>query len=375
MSDIFGREIEDYKHLRALKELGYDVNRYLTDRANSMRQPPHNFSIAKGGNDVLRQETSAQVVGYATNSLQAIQSMVEEILYTEHRLPDLIPMDMSVPETAASYSYRVLDRAGNARFIDHSGSNANLSYVGVRNVPYQLHLSGVVARWNSEDMRLAMGGMIDLPAETIMGAMRTMMDHMNEVGIEGDSTHSDTETGLINLSAATNPNSSQVRIVTTDTTLANMTREAAITFISAQVGDMIESTQEVIGTQIRQGMTVYLPVAQYNYITTEGYNVEQNMNMWSYLQTGNPFTYRTGSPLMIKSVIELKNNGSVISGSATDRMVIAVNDSMVWEMGVAFMPRVRMPIEMHFGVDVPIEAKFSPLNLKLPECVRYVDGV
>ena len=71
-----------------------------------------------------RQDNNAQVTGYITNSLQAVQTMVDETLYLKYRLPDYMPMNTSIPDGAASYLVRILDRTGRGQFITNFGTDA-----------------------------------------------------------------------------------------------------------------------------------------------------------------------------------------------------------------------------------------------------------
>ena len=106
MPDIFGQEPEDYavvRHLRSLpnEEYGNEWERHVA--AHSQRfpafNPGHNFrAMGSGRNDAdlamygqlgamlpeshTRATEDAQAVGFLTNNLLAIQTQVDEIMYT-----------------------------------------------------------------------------------------------------------------------------------------------------------------------------------------------------------------------------------------------------------------------------------------------------
>ncbi len=104
MADIFGRERNDYRHLRDLEQRSSQatVTEYLTASAQAVGRSAHSFN-ALGGVTHRAFEGEAQVLGFLTNNLQAIQSVIDEVLYTEHRLPEFIPIISDVPEGATTY--------------------------------------------------------------------------------------------------------------------------------------------------------------------------------------------------------------------------------------------------------------------------------
>ena len=79
----------------------------------------------------------------------------------------------------------------------------------------------------------------------------------------------------------------------------------------------------------------------------------------------------TGKELELHMVAELKGAGA----SAVNRMIVAINDREVMEMGQPIPPRtINVLDEGHF-LRVPLESKISGLNIKRPVGVRYVDNV
>ena len=118
-------------------------------------------------------------------------------------------------------------------------------------------------------------------------------------------------------------------------------------------------------------MTVYLPVEQFNLITSEPIGDNVDRSIWQYIALHNPWSEYTGQAPMLKAVQELKGAGA----AGVDRMIVAVNDRRVMEMAVPIMPRVLTTINKGFSICTPIEYKLSGLNVKRPGTIRFYDGI
>ena len=369
MPDIFGREAHDYAHIQALQEadLWEDQQRALTADSGF---PPHDFDAlsARGAGTLNRAEVNAQAVGYVTNNLQAIMSMLEEILYTEFRLPEYIPLVMDVPEGAVTYAFRVVDRAGLGAFIDNDGTNAPGANVGVRLVPYPLHYAGIIPEWTMEDLRRAMLGGVALDTETVTAGTRGAMDHIEQVGFQGDASR-----GLVGLTNLPTAGANAVTQVNAAGTFSARTAEQIRDEITTQIGLVISSTGEIFGRQIRSGMTIYLPVDQFNRVTSEPIGDNADRSIWQYIAMHNPWTVYTGEQPMLKALIEL--DSSFDANRATDRMIVAVNDRRVMELAIPIYPRILTTINKGYTICAPMEYKISGLNVKRPTTIRYIDGV
>ena len=103
MPDIFGREPEEYTLVRALQESGQWERHQqgYVDRARmyGVVTQPHNFQAL---NVQTRATEDAQAVGFLTNNLLAIQTMIDEIMYTAYRLPEYVHINTSISEGAGS---------------------------------------------------------------------------------------------------------------------------------------------------------------------------------------------------------------------------------------------------------------------------------
>lgn len=363
MPDIFGREQRDYRMLRDMAAA--NVLDAQTQQL-AARGLVHNFDALPSAHTPVQMplqdvEANAQAVHFVTNNLQAIQAQIEEILYTDFRLDDFFPIITNVPEGARTYSYRVINKYGLGKFIDNTGKDANAASVSLQNVPYSLQYGGIIPSWTLEDLRAAAFTGIALDTETIVAGTEGCMDHIEIVGLEGDATYG--VTGLTNNGDI--PSSASAK------TIATMTADEMVAFIQANVSSIIEQTKEVFSRIIRSGLTVYLPIAQEALIGDTKLSDNADKTVWEYVKVNNQWTRTTGEPLELRKVAELAGAGA----GSTDRALFGFNNNRVMEMAMPIQPRVTRTIELHYGVDAPMEYKISGLNVKRPTAMRYVDSI
>ena len=96
------------------------------------------------------------------------------------------------------------------------------------------------------------------------------------------------------------------------------------------------------------------------------------MTVWEYFETHNLWFRRTGKRPLLKGLAECTN---AAANTTDDRMVVAVKDVEVFEMGISIMPRVTEMVTNGFVYRTPMEYAFSDVVLKRPIGVQYVDNV
>lgn len=376
MPDIFGKEPQNYSHILDLMKAGVWEEQQRA-RTRELGWPDHDFRalgslqhLAAAG--ISRDEQNAQAFGYLTNNLQAIHSVRDEILYTDLRLPEFITIISDVPEGAKTYAYRVTDRAGRGQFIENDGTSAPSANVSQRLVPYELRYAGIVPQWTMEDLRNAMLTGMALDADTVEAGMQGALNHIEEFALVGDDTLG--VKGLVNLPTT---GAGKVTLVNTnvpDFLASTTTAEQIRAFITSQIGQVIKDTAEVFGRTVRSGLCVYLPIEQFNKVTSFPFGDNSDRSIWDYIEMYNPWTRYTGETPMLKAVQELDDAGGT-ANAKLDRMIIAVNSNRVWEMAIPIFPRILTTINYGYVITAPMEYKMSALNIKRPTTIRYCDGV
>ena len=372
MPDIFGRNPEDYPFVRALHESN-QWERY--QRANADRrpngEPQHNFNALGEGSPhgMERAAEDAQALGFLTNNLLSIQTMIDNIMYTAYRLPAFVHINTSISEGAAAYGVRVTNRVGRAARVSAPGYDAPSATVSQALVQYPMYYYGLDAEWSIDELRGAMMAGIPLDTESIEAAVTGNMETLEAVALTGGGY--DGTTGLLN-HPITGDNAVNQKAAAG--TFAARTAEQIRTEITSEISAVIEGSMETLGRNVNTGMTVYLPGEQYDLLTSRylGDNAERTIMLG--LMTDNPWTHFTnGSPLSIERVLEL--DSALNPGATTDRMIVALKHERVAEIGVSIMPRVLRIVDQGRVICAQVESKFSNLSMKRPSTVYYTDGV
>lgn len=366
--DIFGKDFTGYEHVMALDSQQERLNMFR-NRAKAIDGKMHNFN-ALGSHIHVRAtdfEKSAAAFTYLTNNVQSVQSMIEEVLYTEFRLDEFIPFIENVPPGVSSYSYRVIDRIGRGDFIDHQGTNAPPATVDQRLISYPIEYAGIVPMWSIEDLRQAQYAGIALSTETIEAGTQGAMDHIEEVGLLGNSDRG--FYGLVN-QPATIGGQAHITPTAANATFAARTPDLLAEDLQEYIRQVVIDTEEVFGRTIRSGMCIYLPITQAS-ILTETLRVDTDLSVWEWVVNNNAWRSYTGERIMLKWVKELKG---AAPGNA-DRMIIGFKNQRIMEMAVPIMPRILNIENRSYTMSAPMEYKLSGLNVKRPDGLRYIDGI
>ena len=374
MPDIFGRNPEDYQVVQARVEDGTweRHQRSMADR-RPMSMPTHDFNAWGSGvpNELQRASEDQQALGFLTNNMLAIQTMIDEIMYTAYRLPEFVYINTNVAEGATSYGVRVLNRRGQAIRVSAPGDDVPNATVSQALVTVPMFYYGLDAMWTIDELRGAMMGGLPLDSQSIDAAVMGSLESMEEVALTGGG-YADT-TGLINHPSGTADN--QVRLETqgASATFLDLTAEQLRTAINTDISWVIENSAETLGRNINTGLTVYLPGDQYDLLTTRYLGDNAERTIMRGLMEDNPWTHFAGTPINISRMLEL--DAARNPGSTTDQMVVGLKHQRVAEMGVSIMPRVITILNQGRNMVAQVESKYSDLFFKRPETVRYRRGI
>ena len=367
MADIFGRTADDYSWVRDLKrDKRWDDHQRAHAALRPSATPRHDF-------DALVQHRAADdasAFGYLTNNLLSIQTMVEEVLYTAHRLPMWIALDTGVNEGASAHGIRVRDGVGEAALISAPGYDAPSATVseGLTQIPMRYY--GLDGIWPLDELRGAMMAGWALDTETIEQAVKGSLKTMERTGLIGDTQYP----GLFKLAAAAAPTGSQVRLTTqaANMTFSDLTSTQIRNLINGQISGIISESAETIGRDLNTGMTVWLPGEQYDLLTTLFIGDNSERTLLKAIKEDNPWTEFSGSPLMVERVANELDSAGV---SNTDRMVVGLKHPRVIKMMVSINPRVLRVMDKGRIICAQVESKYSPPFLLRPFGIRYVDAI
>ena len=300
--------------------------------------------------------------------------MTEEILYTDFRLPGYIPIISSVPEGAKTYAYRVVDQVGRSG-VHHQRRNGRAGCLGStahRALPAPLCRDRAVLDYRGPAGRGLHGaapGRVHARRRVCAGAS-TKSQKVAFVGIPEEDVPGITNLPITGDDAVNHQAQAANKTFEDLLGTANGTEEIR-KLITTALGQVIEDTEEVFGNLISMGMCIYLPRKQYNLLTSTPFGDDANKSVWDFIKLYNPWTEETGETPMLKSLLELKG----AAPGDDDRMIVAVNDTRVWEMAIPIYPRVITTLYLGFDVKAPMEFKISAPNIKRPGAIRYIDKI
>lgn len=361
MPDIFGREQHEYRHYRAIGDDGLLERHqaahaaHFADKLGTDPSLRHDFNAL--GPVETRSAVNAQAIGYVTDNLLAITGMIEEILYTGYRADEFVPFRTDIDEGATSYTPRVIDVHGNAKFLSSPGLEAEAVRISESIDPQPLLIAGVDAEWTVEDIRNSMKTGTPLQSLTLEAAIERCYDHIEKVALSGDSTR-----GWRGLSNLTNAGDSITTSAATKTFDASTALEIQAK-ISSEISGLITSSKEVVGRRLRDGLTCYLPGTEYDLLCNPlGDNADKSVMDW--LERMNPFTKMTGNPIAFKRLMELSNT-----------MLTTVMSDRVFEMGMSISPRILKILDMGRVIRAQLEYKIGRLYVKRPSYIRQLTAI
>ena len=360
MPDIFGREQHEYQHYAAMgpelaeRHMAAHAMR-LTEQVGTPATLRHNFNAL--GTIQERTAVNAQAIGYVTDNLLAVTGMIEEILYTGYRADEFVPFRTDIAEGATSYTPRVIDMHGNAKFLTSPGLEAEAVRLSEAIDPQPLGIAGVDAEWTVEDLRNAMHTGLALQSLTLSGAVERCYDHIEKVALVGDSTR-----GWRGLSNLTNAGDGVTTNAATKT-FANSTASEIQKAIRKEISGLITDSNEVVGRKLKTGLCVYLPGDRYDTLCDPiGDNADKSI--LEYLSRMNPFTKMTGNPVMFKRLMELTNH-----------MITTVMSDRVFEMAMSISPRVLRIVDKGRVITGQLEYKIGRLYIKRPGYIRQLTAI
>ena len=283
-----------------------------------------------------------------------------------------MPIFSDIAEGAQTYGYRIVDGVGDAGWIDNRGTGAGTARASQTLVAAPLRIGGVYAEWTREDLRASMMAGVPLDDWSIKFATRSCMYFIEGVGIKGD-PNIPNSAGLINQTTGTTGDTVRLHTLGASAGINDVNGDAMAKIVTDQVSALIADSAEIIGRNLTDAITVYLPIEQHNLITSTRLTDSPNLTAWEWAKKNNQFTNMTNKELELEMVAELKGAGV---GSGVDRMIVGMKSREIMEFAQPISPRVLEVIPQGFSFQVPLEFKIGPsLNVKRPIGLRYVDNI
>jgi hypothetical protein len=304
-----------------------------------------------------------QALGFLLSQTAYIEAEVYRIQYPEIIYQQLIPIDTAAGEWAKSVTYFSLDKVGKAEWLSNVASDMPYADINRNKFEQGIEMAGIGYTYTLEELGQAM--MIpglNLTAERAESARFAYEMFMDNHAYKGDATK--TITGLFN-----NPFVTVVTAATGASGTSHWSQKTADEIIS-DVQNALTGVYEGSLT-VEMADTVLLPIGEMQRLANIRIPNTYG-NALDYLARYNLYTYTTGAPLMIRSVLGLDTAG----GDGGGRMIVYRRDPRVLKLHVP-MPHRFMPVFQRSALqfDIPGIFRVGSVEVRRPGAMRYVDGI
>jgi hypothetical protein len=308
-------------------------------------------------------DTPQQALGFLQSQTAYIEAEVYRIQYPEVIYQQLIPIDSSAGEWAKSVTYYSLDKVGQAEWLNATASD--MPYADINRAKYEqgIEMAGIGYNYNLEEIGQAMM----IPGLNLSGERAESARFAYEMFMDNHAYRGSTPkhiTGLFNN--------------TTVTVVTSATGASGSSHWSVKTADEIITDVQNALTGVYEGSltvemadTVLLPIGEMQRLANIRIPNTYG-NALDYLAKYNIYTYTTGAPLTIRSVLGLDSAGADGGG----RMVVYRRDPRVLKMHVP-MPHRFLPVFQRTATtfDVPGIFRVGSVEIRRPGAMRYVDGI
>ena len=364
MPNIFNKEPHQLKYLA--RQRGNMDARQFRDEVVSLFENPrlwdHDFSRRNFRNDA---EANVQAIGLISNNQEALMTEVEEVVYEQFKLPEYIPINSGVPEGATSFSYKVIDRKGEGKFINKDGSNVEGATVSAGKIVFNIEYAGIQPQWTLQELRESLFAGIPIDGLTLRAGAEGALAHIQKVGFLGDSDVG--FAGLVN-----NPDITKLQGVSIPN-FGSATSDEIVKFINDMIISVGQSTKEIFYDSFGTNPLMFvLPTEAYDIISTKQKTEYSDRTILEWLEARNAWTTRTGQPIQFKSLHYMKGAGD----SDSDRVAMYPLNSSIIEMAIPIMPRIiGVDDSSRYLIKTPMEYSMSGLNVKRGSLCLYADGI
>lgn len=382
MRDAFGNSPADFAIFQDLQNLNLDPEEYLRSRAErhtnhsqnntDSTYVPHRFwetdtTLTK--DEVMRAEPNSQGVALASNTLEAMNSIVEEVLYLGTRFEKWIPIREKFDPGAETYKTPVWDSVGRGKRYVTGATDVPTAKVRRSDIVGSFYSGAIDVEYSFQEHRAAMFQNIPLEQMLVQAALEGALEHLEIVATLGDPDVHNSK-GLINL--PTGPGEA-VLADTLASKLGAMTGLQMLQFLQNATTKLIVDSKEVITKPSFMGdLSWYFPTEVYDLVTNTPIGDNVDKTVWNFYMSNNSWKKRTGKDPMINSVVELAGAGA---NGSTDRGVLTVKSERVMCMNIPMMPTIVRYEILGRVIKYLLDYRYGELDIYRPTLINYYDNI
>jgi hypothetical protein len=288
-------------------------------------------------------------LGFVVHQRTHIESEVLKKPYPAIRYSELVPVDTSANQWAASITHFTQDAVGRAKFVNGKGDDIPLVNLVTSKFELGVNMAGVGYSFSLEEIGAAQAMGTNLSSDGADAARLAYEQFVDEVTLAGDPTLA--IEGLFNTTGVTSAAAAQ--------TFAAGTPQQILATINTAISTIMTQTQGV-----EMADTVILPIAQFADIATRIIDVANSMTILEFVQKSNVYTVSTGRPLKITAHHRL-----------TGKMVVYRRDPAVLKLNMPMPLQFIPPQFVNLEVKVLGMFRFAPLSIRRPLAMRYVTAI
>lgn len=297
----------------------------------------------------MPQITMDAALGFVTSQTAHIEREVLRAPLPAIRYAQDIPVDTSPNAFASSVTFFTQDAVGRAKYVNGHGDDIPLANIRRNQHEVGIDTAGIGYMFSIIEIGQAQMMGISLPTEGAMAARTAFEQFVDEVAYVGNAEAG--TTGLFNDPGV----SSTSATATWDTA----TPAQILGDINGALMATYTSTNE-----LQLANTVRTPLEALARLSVMPMSEHNDTSVLDYIRRGNLYTITTGQPLDILGSTRL-----------TDTMVVYQKSPDVLKMYMPQPLRFEAPQPRNLEIYVPGWFRFSPVNIRKPSAVRYVEGV
>jgi hypothetical protein len=304
-------------------------------------------------------------LNFAVSSLNTHRIPLFAQRFPDVLFPDLIPVDTSpspMVQFVEGYSYA---GAGKAKIINLRANDVPISQMDYTRSAVPVHDVMLAADYTDIEIANARALGVNLSSEQLVMNRRLMEELVDEMALRGNEGTGDK--GLLNASGVTAtsaPNGASSGPLWINKTWPEILKD---------VNDALSGVFNATNT-VALADTVLISNTRYNFLATTIVPDSGARTILSLLQEANVYTAQTGGqPLRIRGMRGLDTAGA----GSTQRMVAYRRNSDVMSLYMPMAPQLLTPELRNNGTTVrqAMRMRLTPLHVKLPKEIIYVDGI
>lgn len=321
----------------------------------------------------LLDATPQQVLSFARQQTHVLNARVYSIIYPEMDYASLVPVNTALPEWADGIDTMIMDKVGEAKFVSGSAKDVPLADTNMDMVSLKFAMYALGYQYNLEELGKA--AFVNLPlvnrrAEAARFGSEQFAWQIATLGKSDKGWKGLLNHGSITPTSLPADGTGGVTHWVGNDGVGLKTPAQIVRDVNLMLIGNPDSPVRMVKD------TLLLPNRAYDHIVNTPYGVTSpNLSIMQYIRQNNEYTNRTGQPLTIRSMWELRNAATAVTVGG-GRMVAYRNSPDVLEMHVP-MPFRFLPVwqdgPMNFVV--PGISRVGPVDIMRADGVSYGDAV